>query len=1047
MIKLENYQLNCDLWWRCEAGQDSIQSIYDDQVESGVPDRSMIDRFETINRASWLNPVTLEAFTPEKGMRAWSVVQRFLDEGMTLDALKSYKHLASNFESCIHKFCVNLYVHSKYIGGAPYRYLAERSCKEGPSFAKAWDEERDQLIDSIFMRTDKDDSVCVAKIYRPNDLFPWQPLVYDIKEVVNIPVDIDDNYLQRFAQAIDRWLDQRIFDGFKAMPYYMYHSDSSKSSMDGPQFTLQACKPSKVRGPTKLVDIPRALKEARAAILEEYSSLVKIRWINASVHKLLLMDNRYFGRYDGTTGIFRTRKALLGTYRQRQQGLISRPCYMRDFKKEGLTKPRVLLRVMLACLHKRFPEEEVFSDIFFFDNWTVQDRSVNGVPGEILHPLRGHGLGMANDLTTLMQIGIELMNPVRPFYSAYFNDDALVICDSVKDLKRYILEDQKICQGLSLIVKDKSLRMMQGSCVICEQYCSSVFRNLGDKTPYRILALGQVLTACNVAHARALYSNMSTKDVPEQLLQEISDYWGPVLYTGEQDTATPFGGWGQEFDLSKYEGTEFLPKQAAGAFWAYSSIRFRVNEWRKKKPTQFLPKLRKYLDEEFLDEIDYPKTITADDRFRAERRNYEYRRAWNTYLKRLRMRYNWDIATSERWHFTYDDAYKMLVEQYPRRDITPPKNLRFEVKVDYDLYTQEDRQFTDPYSAQNLVTAQGCYKIGAGAYPSKLGRAETMTLASLAYPAAAALALRKSKTFMPAWWNAYIKPPDLMVQFWHNPFANHLYVKRGLDSYAIIPKIIGDSKKELLLERAKYFGRELSIDEWLAFSSLRPCDTAMIATFAHKIGNKKFDFLLETLKKYPGWGLFYEERGCSGEDLLIALEAWIARNEETKAAKEIIIADVDFAPGRHDSEEKEIEEESDDEPPLDPESVKQLQAILSGLPPPNYVERKEELVNAPQEFTDAELQALDHLKGNLSEVTLEELDPPKYDVSILDDIDPSIPIVESSDDDDDYCPWDESSDEEFVLNETQETDESFNARLADFLADNWGTTLEDDNDL
>jgi hypothetical protein len=68
--------------------------------------------------------------------------------------------------------------------------------------------------------------------------------------------------------------------------------------------------------------------------------------------------------------------------------------YCRDLTKEGLTKPRNLLKIMLECIKKRFEDFPVQPD--FFDTYCVL------VDGGNVYPPRGHGLGMANELTTLM---------------------------------------------------------------------------------------------------------------------------------------------------------------------------------------------------------------------------------------------------------------------------------------------------------------------------------------------------------------------------------------------------------------------------------------------------------------------------------------------------------------------------------------------------------------------------------------------------------------------------------------------------------------------
>lgn len=56
---------------------------------------------------------------------------------------------------------------------------------------------------------------------------------------------------------------------------------------------------------------------------------------------------------------------------------------MRDFKKEGLTKPRILLKLMLQGLKERFPECKAFEYPEFFDTFEIDN-----LEGDTI---RGHG--------------------------------------------------------------------------------------------------------------------------------------------------------------------------------------------------------------------------------------------------------------------------------------------------------------------------------------------------------------------------------------------------------------------------------------------------------------------------------------------------------------------------------------------------------------------------------------------------------------------------------------------------------------------------------
>ena len=868
-------------------GAQWYESYDDTNCAKGTPDRVVLSGSERQCTSQWVYPVRLETFSREKGREAWQEIEPFVQAGCPSSGLYGPFGRRTNWESAIHQFKVNLYTHKMFIGGAPYEYIARRSCLEGPSFAKEWDSFREAFIKASLASTEKSDTLCVADFFRVNDLFPWNPSVYDIKEVVFVPPQIVPETLERFRLAVRKWLSQPIFDSFHSRPFYSYHSDSSKSAVEGPQYTLPSCEPAKVRGPTKLVDIPRSLKEQRSAVLEEYSSLLTIRWIGDSVQQLILQDNRYFGRYHEGTGTFRLRKALLGNFRERQNGGLSRACYMRDFKKEGLTKPRQILRVIMEELHRRFPEDDCFDRVGFFDNWVVQDRD-----GTWLYPARGHGLGMANSMTTVMQIAIEMMNPVRPMCSSYFNDDATVVCRELSDLQRYMNEDQKICAELGLWIKPESIKHYVGNGVMCEQYFSVNKKRIGDKTPYRIMALGKIMTAINAAHARELFSSTRIEGVPDELVAKVLNYWGPVLYTGEQTRLRCLGGWLPAApNLRPYVGAERVNSDEAAAFWAYRTVRFRVNCWRKKLPPTFKPKLWDYIDPNFLNEIDYPTSISPDDRFRAERRNREYQQSWIIYQDRLRRRFHWDKRNQTKWEFCYHHLYKLLADANPRADVIPPKDCQSLRRIDDVVVTTDDCEFTHPYSSAGLFSAAWLYRYGAGAYPSKVANDATLRLPSKGSSASYALNLRKNKTFHPEWWNAFVRPLEGAQDYWHNPFNPATIIFKGYQPYQIIPKYIPEEKRTLLLERDRFYRRKLTISEWLAFASIRPSDEILLS-FAAQLGFfVNPEPLLDFCRRYPGLGSFLQSRWEKTPDLVLILAKWMLdyrKSEEIRKPPETV---------------------------------------------------------------------------------------------------------------------------------------------------------------
>jgi len=83
-------------------------------------------------------------------------------------------------------------------------------------------------------------------------------------------------------------------------------------------------------------------------------------------------------------------------------------CYKRDYKKEGLTRPNEVLQLTLETLEEKYPGK--FAEFFVFLRYSlILDKDITnlGKAGETVHPIRGTGLGMMNELVTLIALAKE----------------------------------------------------------------------------------------------------------------------------------------------------------------------------------------------------------------------------------------------------------------------------------------------------------------------------------------------------------------------------------------------------------------------------------------------------------------------------------------------------------------------------------------------------------------------------------------------------------------------------------------------------------------
>jgi len=157
----------------------------------------------------------------------------------------------------------------------------------------------------------------------------------------------------------------------------------------------------------------------------------------------------------------------------------------RDFKKEGMTKPRQLLRDCLEVLKKRYPNCEAFEYPDFYDEFPVEK------DGKVYYPCRGHGLGMANSLTTLIQIIVQYMvyEEVESEIQLNFithNDDIVIRIDGDEsDLEEYWSADSNVTESLGMIRNNKKSFWSKTGFVFIERYRSSHSLTLDKKESYR----------------------------------------------------------------------------------------------------------------------------------------------------------------------------------------------------------------------------------------------------------------------------------------------------------------------------------------------------------------------------------------------------------------------------------------------------------------------------------------------------------------------------------------------------------------------------------
>jgi len=222
--------------------------------------------------------------------------------------------------------------------------------------------------------------------------------------------------------------------------------------------------------------------------------------------------------------------------------------YCKDYKKDGLTKNRELLILVLKVLARKYPDISAFTDYQnLFSSWSFfypNDK-------ELRCPPRGIGLGMSSAITTIIGCVVIQMCLTRLqargdlYFSGaeglvYHDDNTIGFFDD-ESLQSYDEIDDVLCQDLG-IIKNKKKSFYADEFVLCERYSNS----LNDKKSYQLNLLYSPYAACNIVHGKDLLQQIVRFQSDFDVLQFTSgyeEYFGYELHPGEFKKPYRLGGW------------------------------------------------------------------------------------------------------------------------------------------------------------------------------------------------------------------------------------------------------------------------------------------------------------------------------------------------------------------------------------------------------------------------------------------------------------------------------------------------------------------------
>jgi len=381
----------------------------------------------------------------------------------------------------------------------------------------------------------------------------------------------------------------------------------------------------------------------------------------------------------------------------------------RDLEKEGLTKPRWLLEVILEELWSFF-KLPAFEPTGFFT-----DIIIDGIS----YP-RGHGLGMANALTTLAQIVIhdmtlDYMKDVGreiECSARFFNDDSAIGFTYPEDAEDYHDADGETLFAIRHRRKENKSWIGRGY-VLCENFFMWDRPGLSQKQSYWNYIAMKPLYAVNISHAKEISCGLGlNQEILSKYRKLYLSQWGYEFFPEESFLPAAYGGWGN-FHLGGVNLDLFLAgkarhiedpllQKAYAAHLVKTSppkqlLKKRYNKIfgkviRDGKPTNLNPVEDMWLcSVSECETLGFPTSLEGciDKTFNWRYHPEAFMRHWELHKKRRKIAYGSHLKLT---------AEKMLawVTETQDQDILPPENMWLPARWDPVYYEEKQGRAYHP---------------------------------------------------------------------------------------------------------------------------------------------------------------------------------------------------------------------------------------------------------------------------------------------------------------------------------------------------------------
>jgi hypothetical protein len=250
---------------------------------------------------------------------------------------------------------------------------------------------------------------------------------------------------------------------------------------------------------------------------------------------------------------------------------------MFDYRKCGLTVNRELITILGEELEYLYPGKG-FEEMSKFRN--VELRNL----GEVLHPVRGVGLGNCNEGITLLQCVVGYMfKRVAGIDSIFFNDDGVFVLR--ESIFRRFTQIGTLLMDIGLILNLKKT-ILSDCNIFCEDYIVSD-RKIVDysKLQLSILPYAACFFQTNIAAAKSLFysierGNIGRRVDAKHLLPDLVRLYGIEFHESEIRWPFEIGGWSYLSNTSVNNVLEFIfhPQRFLTTDRERGSIPF-ISEW------------------------------------------------------------------------------------------------------------------------------------------------------------------------------------------------------------------------------------------------------------------------------------------------------------------------------------------------------------------------------------------------------------------------------------------------------------------------------------